>query len=82
MRKLIRPFVLGLVLAGAIATPALADVHGVSNVECAPPGVQSGATTPASRSAPGRPDAPIPFNASEGRTQGTADDADAQGVNC
>ena len=64
------------------ATPAVADVHGISNAECAPDGVMSGATTEASRAAPGRPDAPIPVSASDGRTQGRGDDAPAQGTNC
>jgi hypothetical protein len=74
--------VLTLMLLTAGATPAGADVHGVSNAECAAPGAPSGATTDASRNAPGRPDAPIPDDASNGRTQGQGDDADAQGTNC
>lgn len=81
-RSLVRPVLLALLLAAASATPVLADVHGVSNAECAAPGAPSGATTPASRAAPGRPDAPIPVSASEGRTQGRGNDADAQGTNC
>ena len=73
-----------LVLASmAVAAPsASADVHGVSNAECAADGAPSGASHESSRSAPGRPDAPIPENASDGRTQGRANDADAQGTNC
>ena len=71
-----------LVLFAAGASPAAGDVHGVSNAECAAPGAPSGATTDASRAAPGRPDAPIPVSASGGRTQGRGNDADAQGVNC
>jgi hypothetical protein len=71
-----------LALLALSATPAGADVHGVSNAECAPTGVPSGATAPASRAAPGRPDAPIPVTASDGRTQGRGNDADAQGTNC
>ena len=74
--------VLALVLVAMAATPALADVHGVSQAGCAAPGAPSGATTDASRSAPGRPDAPIPVSASDGRTQGRGGDADAQGTNC
>lgn len=81
-RFVLVPLVLALVLFATAATPAMADVHGVSNAECAAPGAPSGATTDASRSAPGRPDAPIPVTASEGRTQGRGDDADAQGTNC
>ena len=74
--------VLALVLVAMSATPALADVHGVSQAGCAAPGAPSGATTDASRSAPGRPDALIPVTASDGRTQGQGGDADAQGTNC
>jgi hypothetical protein len=67
---------------GVTAGPASADVHGVSQAGCAPDGVPSGATAAASRAAPGRPDAPIPVTASDGRTQGMGGDADAQGANC
>lgn len=83
MRGLVvRLVVLAVVLLAMGVTPAVADVHGVSNAECAAPGAPSGATTEASRSAPGRPDAPIPVTASDGRTQGRANDAEAQGTNC
>ena len=83
MRRFVLPLVvLALVLVAMSATPVLADVHGVSQAECAAPGAPSGATTDASRSAPGRPDAPIPVSASDGRTQGRGDDANAQGTNC
>lgn len=83
MRRLVtRLLTLGVVLVAMGATPAAADVHGVSNAECAAPGAPSGATTDASRNAPGRPDAPIPVTASDGRTQGQGNDADAQGTNC
>ncbi len=81
-RSVVRVLVLTLMLLGAGATPAGADVHGVSNAECAAPGAPSGATTEASRNAPGRPDAPIPVTASDGQTQGRGDEADAQGTNC
>jgi hypothetical protein len=74
--------VLAFVLVAMAATPALADVHLVSQAECAAPGAPSGATSDGSRSAPGRPDGQIPVNASEGRTQGRGDDAGAQGTNC
>jgi hypothetical protein len=77
-----RKALLILALVALSATPASADVHGVSNAECAPAGVPSGATVQASRDAPGRPDAPIPVSASDGRTQGRGNDADAQGTNC
>jgi hypothetical protein len=73
---------LALVLLVMGATPAAADVHGVSNAECAASGAPSGATTEASRNAPGRPEAPIPVTASDGRTQGQGNEADAQGTNC
>lgn len=65
-----------------LAAPAGAHVHNVSNAECAPTGVRSGATSAGSQAAPGRPDAQIPVTASEGRTQGRANDAPAQGTNC
>ena len=77
-----RKALLILTLLALSATPAGADVHGVSNAECAPTGVPSGATVEASREAPGRPDAPIPVSASDGRTQGRGNDADAHGTNC
>ena len=83
MRKFISSLlVLAAVLFAIAATPAAADVHGVSQAGCAAPGAPSGATTDASRSAPGRPDAPIPVTASDGRTQGRGGAADAQGTNC
>ena len=81
-RFVMRPLMVALVLFAVGTTPALADVHGVSNAECAAPGAPSGATTEASRNAPGRPDAPIPVTASDGRTQGQGNEADAQGTNC
>ena len=81
MRRVALP-VLSLVLFAGGVSPAAGDVHGVSNAECAAPGAPSGATTDASRAAPGRPDAPIPVTASDGRTQGRGNDADAQGTNC
>ena len=81
-RFIVRLVVLVLVLFGAVATPAVADVHSVSNAECAAPGAPSGATTDASRDAPGRPDGQIPETASDDRTQGRGGDADAKGTNC
>jgi hypothetical protein len=80
MRRFVMMLALVLLVMGA--TPAAADVHGVSNAECAAPGAPSGATTEASRNAPGRPDAPIPVTASGGRTQGQGNEADARGTNC
>ncbi|MDQ4040121.1 MAG: hypothetical protein M3141_00040 [Actinomycetota bacterium] len=81
MRRFVLPV---LVLAPlAFGAPAAsAHVHGVSNAECARDGAPSGATSQGSQNAPGRPDAPIPRTASDGRTQGQANDADAQGTNC
>jgi hypothetical protein len=83
MRRFVLPLlVLALVLFAMSATAALADVHAVSQAGCAAPGAPSGATTDGSRSAPGRPDAPIPVSASDRRTQGRGGDADAGGTNC
>ena len=74
MRKKILTFVFASALLIALAvTPfgaagtAYADVHGVSQAGC---GVSpnSGATNQASRDAEGRPDAPIPRAASDGKS--------------
>jgi hypothetical protein len=81
MKRLTLVFAMAVGLTLPAGT-ALADVHAVSEAECAAPGAPSGATTQASRDAPGRPDAPIPVTASEGRTQGQANDAPTQGTNC
>jgi hypothetical protein len=83
MRPFVRSLLLALALA-ASATPVLADVHGVSNAECAAAGAPSGATSDGSRAAPGRPDAPIPVTASgKGDDfEGRGDDADAQSTTC
>jgi len=75
------------VLVGAVslalgAGPASADVHGVSQAECSAPIADSRSGAQVSREAPGRPDAPIPVTASDERTQGRGDLADAQGTNC
>jgi hypothetical protein len=81
MRKILLLIAVLAVVALALAgMPASADVHGVSQAGCAPDGVSAGAI--ASRGAPGRPDAPIPVSASDGRTQGQGGDAPAQGQNC
>jgi hypothetical protein len=67
------------------AGTASADVHGISQAGCAPDGVPSGATTQASRDAPGRPDAPIPVSASPfelANFPGEGGHAPAQGRNC
>jgi hypothetical protein len=81
MKRLVLVFAMAMGLLFP-AGSAVADVHGVSEAECAAPGAPSGATTDASRNAPGRPDAPIPVSASEGRTQGQANDAPTLGTNC
>jgi hypothetical protein len=81
-RFVVRLLVLTSMLLAAGTTPAGADVHGVSNAECAAPDAPSGATTEGSRNAPGRPEAPIPVTASGGQTQGRGDEADAPGTNC
>lgn len=81
--SVVRASILGLILSAAIATPALADVHGVSNAECAAPGAPSGASSEGSRAAPGRPDGPIPRSASGGESDASrAQEADAQGTFC
>ena len=74
-----------LVVAAALALgagPASADVHGVSQAECSSAVADSRSGAQVSRDAPGRPAAPIPVTASEGKTQGKGNDADAQGTNC
>jgi hypothetical protein len=80
--RVVRPLLLAAMLALAIATPAFADVHGVSNAECARRPAPSGASSEGSQSAPGRPGRPIPETASGGRTEGRANDAPRQGTFC
>jgi hypothetical protein len=81
-RFIVIPLAVALMLL-ALGTPsASADVHGVSQAGCAAPGAPSGATSDGSRAAPGRPEAPIPRTASDGRNQEKGDDAPAQGPNC
>lgn len=83
MRKKILNFVfasalliaLAVTLFGAAGT-ASADVHGVSQAGCGRDG-NSGATNQASRDAGGRPDAPIPVTASEGKSGSGGGRADA-----
>ena len=60
-RSALGALILALILA-AMSTPALAHVHGISNAQCAPTGVLSGALQ--SADARGRPDFPIPQKAS------------------
>jgi hypothetical protein len=83
MRRVVAVLAAAAVLAPAFAAgTAGADVHGVSQAGCARDGAPSGATAQASRDAAGRPDALIPVNASDGRTQSKGGDAPAQGTNC
>ena len=78
--KFIRPLLLALLLAAASTTPALADVHRVSEADCAPTGVPSGASAEGSRNAPGRPDGQIPVEAGGNVEAGHV--GDAAGKNC
>ncbi len=84
-RRIVRPLILALTLVAALATPALGHVHGISNAQCAPDGVLSGALQAAVVGAPGRPVAPIPQTAS-GRTgsdwTGQGGTFSANGTNC
>jgi hypothetical protein len=83
MRRVVAVIAAAAAMVTALATgTASADVHGISAAECAAPGAPSGATAPASRAAPGRPDAPIPVTASGGETQSKGGLAPAQGTNC
>jgi hypothetical protein len=78
-RAILMVLAVALVLVAALSGTALADVHGVSQAGC---GASSSAGATESREAPGRPDAPIPVTASDGRTEGQGGAADAQGENC
>ncbi len=69
----------GLLLLTALAGTAVADVHGVSQAGC---GESSNAGATQSRDVEGRPGAPIPRTASDGRTEGQGGTADAEGENC
>ena len=79
MKRLILTGTITAALAVGGALPVFADVHGVSQAQCGL-AAQSGATM--SRDAPGRPDAPIPVMASDGKTQGKGGAASANGTNC
>ncbi|MGH2957821.1 MAG: hypothetical protein ACRDL6_12620 [Solirubrobacterales bacterium] len=81
MRRAITLLAAAAALALGAGT-ASADVHGVSQAGCAADGAPSGATSDGSQSAPGRPEAPIPVTASDGRHQGRGGVAPAQGTNC
>jgi hypothetical protein len=71
-----------IVILLALAPTGSADVHVVSQAGCAPDGVASGAIASRHAIDQGRPTAPIPVNASQGRTQGRGGAAPAQGTNC
>ena len=83
MTRFLRPLLLALLLAAASATPALADVHRISEADCAPAHAPSGASADGSRAAPGRPDGQIPVSAGglENSSQGAPDDA-GSGKHC
>lgn len=83
MTRFLRPLLLTLVLAAASATPALADVHRISEADCAPTGVPSGASSEGSQAAPGRPNGQIPVSAGglESNSEGAPDDA-GSGKHC
>jgi hypothetical protein len=84
-RRIVRPLILALTLVAALATPALGHVHAISNAQCAPTGVLSGALQALVVGAPGRPAAQIPQTAS-GRTgaawTGQGGSFVANGTNC
>jgi hypothetical protein len=82
MRRLVAALAAAAAGLALAAGPASADVHGVSQAGCAggPGDSRSGAQM--SRDAQGRPGAPIPVTASEGRHEGKGGDANAQGTNC
>lgn len=82
MRRYVAFLVAAALALGLFAAPASADVHGVSQANCAASGAPSGATSDGSRSASGRPAAPIPVTASDGRHQGMGGQARAQGQHC
>ena len=83
MRRVLAIFVAaGALTVGLTAGTASADVHNVSQADC---GNSSSAGATQSRRAigdPGRPAAQIPVSASDGRTQGKGDLADAEGPHC
>lgn len=78
-RTIVSIFAAVLMLVVGMTGTALADVHGVSQAGC---GNSANAGATQSREAPGRPDGPIPANASQDRTQGQGGSAPAQGQHC
>jgi hypothetical protein len=85
MRRVVALLAAAVLPLAFAAGTANADVHGVSQAGCAADGAPSGATAPASRDAPGRPDALIPVSASPfefATFPGKGGAADAGGTNC
>ena len=76
MRRVLALLVAAALTPALVAGTASADVHGVSQAGCAAAGAPSGGSQEQSRAARGRPDAPIPVPASEGRHQGKGGDGD------
>lgn len=65
-----------------LAPMASADVHPVSQAQCAPDDVESGAIGSRHAIDAGRPAAPIPVTASDGKAQGKGGAAPANGTHC
>ncbi|MPZ73190.1 MAG: hypothetical protein GEU74_08160 [Nitriliruptorales bacterium] len=82
MRRATLLAALALMMMLGMAPSASADVHGVSQAQCAAEGVQSGAIASRHAVDMGRPGAPIPVTASDGRTEGPGGAAPANGTNC
>ncbi|HUH07057.1 MAG TPA: hypothetical protein VML96_04530 [Egibacteraceae bacterium] len=82
MRRATVLLLLALTMAFSLAPVAWADVHGVSQAQCSPDGVLSGAIRSRHAIEFGRPGAPIPVTASGGSTQGQGGAAPANGTNC
>jgi hypothetical protein len=80
MRRVIVTMLSVALLHGAALTgTAFADVHAVSQAGC---GNSANAGATQSRDRGGRPDAPIPVDASDGNTRGRGGAADAEGQHC
>jgi hypothetical protein len=73
MRRVITVLGASAVAIGLAAAPASADVHGVSQAGCSG-NPKAGATQ--SMDAEGRPGAPIPVTASDGKHQGEGGNGD------
>jgi hypothetical protein len=79
MRRTILAVLTVTLLLLTMSGTALADVHAVSQAGC---GNSSNAGATQSRDASGRPDAPIPVDASGDETKGQGGTAPAQGQHC